>query len=477
MDMQPNRNMAVENQLQAVQLGASLYDRAQTQKRMMEQFQLQSAESVMRQRQSDLNNKVQTFELGRAMKNQEDELADVDNMASNVSSVDTFFVDPNAPFPTFKPVKSAKNQGILNQYRQQLDDFSTRRRLMNGVQETNKIVGNQLGKAIEFANSNGLHDVVWQNDNGLNQYGQLDMGKAKLIIDAVAPKMSEKTTREKNLSEMVTLNSIASLGQEAIDLRVASGQMTPQEGQIAKSAAASKQASKSPLTAALADWQRSTEDQKDAKFQVLKAVASKSGQDIIVGPSGEFEFKKALPREIQVQLFNGIRSANTALDILENIKDADIDDAFGFEAALRSKGQKVGLANVGFGLNKAQITLRSTLGTLTPMVARGLLSENGRLTNDDARRAAELIAQSFATSSPDQVKQNILELKEKFQKAKDRMKSPFGIIGEMELQNIDRKTPPASGQGAGGSFEQPTSPASEQGTNAAALPTGWSIEQ
>ena len=47
------------------------------------------------------------------------------------------------------------------------------------------------------------------------------------------------------------------------------------------------------------------------------------------------------------------------------------------------------------------------------------------------------------------------------------MKSPFGIIGETELQNIDRKTPSASGQGAGGSFEQPTSPASEQGTNAA----------
>jgi len=70
------------------------------------------------------------------------------------------------------------------------------------------------------------------------------MEKAKLIIDAVAPKMFEKTTREKNLSEMVTLNSIASLGPEAIDLRVASGQMTPQEGEIAKSAAASKQASK-----------------------------------------------------------------------------------------------------------------------------------------------------------------------------------------------------------------------------------------
>ncbi len=439
--------MAVENQLQAVQLGASLYDRAQTQKRMMEQFQLQSAESVIQRQGMELQNKMRDFELGRAMKNQEDELADVDNMASNVQAVDTFFVDSNAPFPTFKPVKSAKNQGILNQYRQQLDDFSTRRRLMNGVQETNKIVGNQLGKAIEFANLNGLHDVVWQNNNGLNQYGQLDMGKAKLIIDAVAPKMSEKTTREKNLSEMVALNSIASLGPEAIDLRVASGQMTPQEGEMAKSVFASKQASKSPLTTALADWQRSTEDQKDAKFQVLKAVASKSGQDIIIGPSGEFEFKKSLPQAIQVQLFNGTKSADAALAILGKIEDADIDNAFGFKAALRSGGQKVGLANVGFGLNKAQIRLKSTLGTLTPLVARGLLSETGRLSNDDAKRAADLIAQSFATSSPDQVKQNILELKEKFLAAKDRMKSPFGIIGEMELQNIDRKTPPPSRQG------------------------------
>ena len=446
--MQPNRNMAVENQLQAVQLGASLYDRAQTQKRMMEQFQLQSAESVIQRQGMEIQNKMRDFELGRAMKNQEDELADVLNMASNVQAVDTFFVDSNAPFPTFKPVKSAKNQGILNQYRQQLDDFSTRRRLMNGVQETNKIVGNQLGTAIEFANKNGLHDVVWQNNNGLNQYGQLDMGKAKLIIDAVAPKMSEKTTREKNLSEMVALNSIASLGQEAIDLRVASGQMTPQEGEMAKSVFASKHASKSPLTAALADWQRSTEDQKDAKFQVLKAVASKSGQDIIVGPSGEFEFKKALPQAVQTQLFNGIKSANTAIDLINNINDSDIDAAFSTVGALRSVGQKIPLVpKFGGGLNPEQIRMSQQFGSLTPLVARGLLSEQGRLTDADARRADELIKTSYLTSSPDQVKQSLRELKGLFQNAKDRMKSPFGIIGEMELQNINRKTPPPSRQG------------------------------
>jgi len=458
MEMQPNRNMAVENQLQAVQLGASLYDRAQTQKRMMEQLKLQTAESVIQRQGMELQNKMRDFELGRAMKNQEDELADVDNMASNVQSVDTFFVDPNAPFPTFKPVRSAKNQGILNQYRQQLDDFSTRRRLMNGVQQTNNIVGKQLGKAIDFANENGLHDVVWQNNNGLNQYNQLDMEKAKLIIDAVAPKMFEETTRKKKLSDMVALSSAASLGPDAIDQQVASGQMTPQEGEIAKSVSASKQASKSPLTAALADWQRSTEDQKDAKFQVLKAVASKSGQDIIIGPSGEFEFKKALPQVVQTQLFNGIKSADTAIDLINNIKDSDIDAAFSAGGAFRSVGQKIPLVpKFGLGLNPEQIRMSQQFGSLTPLVARGLLSEQGRLTDADARRADELIKTSYLTSSPDQVKQSLRELKGLFQKAKDRMKSPFGIIGEMELKK----------QG-GGSFEEAPPPPSRQGTNAAA---------
>ena len=45
--------------LQAFQLGASLYDRAQTQKRMMEQFQMQLADQQMRKEQADLQNKIQ----------------------------------------------------------------------------------------------------------------------------------------------------------------------------------------------------------------------------------------------------------------------------------------------------------------------------------------------------------------------------------------------------------------------------------
>ena len=436
-----------DQSLQAFQLGANLFDRAQTQQRMMEQFQMQTADQLMRQRQADLQNKIQTFELGRAMKNQEDELADADNMAFNVQAVDEFFVNPNAPFPTFKPVKSVRNQAVLNQYRQQLDDFSTRRRLMNGVNETKQIIGNQLSEAIGFANKNGMYDVVWQNNNGLNEYGQIDPVKAKAIIDVVSPRMSEKAAQQAGLETAAKISAASSSGPEAIDLMVAAGKMTAQEGEIAKAAAASKQASKSPLTAALSDWQRASEDQKDAKFQVLKAAAAKSGQDIIVGPSGEFEFKKALPQQVQTQLFNGIKSANTAIDLIESIKPSDVDKAFSVGGALRSVGQKIPLVpKFGGGLNPEQIRISQQLGSLTPLVARGLLSEQGRLTDADARRAEELIKTSYLTSSPEQVKQSLGELKSLFQNAKDRMKSPFGIIGEQEVLKIDTRQQEPGGQ-------------------------------
>lgn len=408
---------------------------------------MQTADQIMRQRQADLQNKIQTFELGRAMKNQEDELADADNMAFNVQAVDEFFVNPNAPFPTFKPVKSVRNQAVLNQYRQQLDDFSTRRRLMNGAQQTQQIVGNQLASAIDFANKNGLHDVVWQNNNGLNEYGQIDFNKAKVILDSIAPKMAQKTAQETGLATAAKISSAASAGPEAVDQMVASGLMTPAQGEMAKSAAASKQASKSPLTAALADWQRASEDQKDSKFQILKAAAAKSGQDIIVGPSGEFEFKKALPQQVQTQLFNGIKSANTAIDLIESIKPSDVDKAFSVGGALRSVGQKIPLVpKFGGGLNPEQIRISQQLGSLTPLVARGLLSEQGRLTDADARRAEELIKTSYLTSSPEQVKQSLGELKSLFQNAKDRMKSPFGIIGEQEVLKIDTRQQEPGGQ-------------------------------
>ena len=56
--------------LQAFQLGASLYDRAQTQKRMMEQFNLQLADQAMRKEHYDIQNKIATDNAKRTLDEQ-----------------------------------------------------------------------------------------------------------------------------------------------------------------------------------------------------------------------------------------------------------------------------------------------------------------------------------------------------------------------------------------------------------------------
>ena len=177
--------------LQAFQLGANLYDRAQTQSRLMAEMKRSAARSIIDTRGAELQNKIRELELGRALKNQEDDLADVDNMNYNVQSVDTFFINPDSPFPAFKPVKSAKNQAILNQYRQQLDDYSERSKLIKGLAASRSALVGQLGTANDYAKQNNDYQALWDNNNGLDQYGNPDPEKIKKIYSSYGPKIEQ----------------------------------------------------------------------------------------------------------------------------------------------------------------------------------------------------------------------------------------------------------------------------------------------
>jgi hypothetical protein len=414
--------------LKAFELGASLYDRAQTQKRMMEQLQVQTAQQVMQQRQSDLQNKIQSNAYAQALAEQEAQVSEFDTFQTFNNDVSNFLnsQEVGAKIPAMPRFKSKTfNQEAIKAI-SGLEQYSARAELIKQQAKTAAFTDQIEAKRIEDA----------RKYNALTRTAE-----GKYVIDDAL--ISKKRTEEELLGKASRISSVAGLGSEEAIKALG---LTPEVELQAIQAMGAKQASKSPLTAALFDWQRAADDQKDAKFQVLKAAASKSGQDIIVGSSGEFEFKKALPQAVQTQLFNGIKSANTAIDILEKINPKDIDDAFSFSGMLRAGGQEVGLAKANLGLNEAQIRIRGTLRSLTPLVARGILSETGRLTEGDAKRADELIAQSFVKSSPSQVKQAISELKEKFQSAKDRMKSPFGIIGEMDIQKIEGQPRTASPQ-------------------------------
>jgi hypothetical protein len=406
--------------LKAFELGASLYDRAQTQKRMMEQLQVQTAEQVMRQKQADLQNKIQSNAYAQALAEQEAQVSEFDAFQTFNNDVSNFLnsQEVGAKMPAMPRFKSKTfNQEAIKAI-SGLEQYSARAELIKQQAKTAAFTDQLEAKRIEDA----------------RKYGALTRtADGKYVIDDAL--IAKKRTEEELLGKASRISSVAGLGSEEAIKALG---LTPEVELQAIQAMGAKQASKSPLTAALFDWQNASQDKKDAKFQILKAAASKSGQDIIVGSSGEFEFKKALPQAVQTQLFNGIKSANTAIDLIDNIKESDIDAAFSTSGALRSVGQRIPLVpKFGGGLNPEQIRMSQRLGSLTPLVARGLLSEQGRLTDADARRAEELIKTSYLTSSPDQVKQSLRELKGLFQSAKDRMKSPFGMIGEMEVQKIE----------------------------------------
>ena len=381
---------------------------------------MQTADQLMRQRQYDLQNKIQSNAYAQALAEQEAQAAEYDTFQAFNQQVSDFLNNETegGAMPALPRFKSKQFNQQATQIINGLEPYSARAKLIK-----------EQAKLATFTDELERGRIV--EARKYNAFTRTTDGKY-VINDAL---IAKKKSEEEQLGKAAKISSVAGLAsEEAIK---ALGLPPEIELQAIQSMAA-KKAAKSPLTSALFDWQQASEDQKDAKFQILKAAASKSGQDIVVGPSGEFEFKKALPQQVQTQLFNGIKSANTAIDLINNINPSDIDAAFSTGGALRSVGQKIPLVpKFGGGLNESQIRMSQQLGSLTPLVARGLLSEQGRLTDADARRAEELIKTSYLTSSPDQVKQSLRELKGLFENAKDRMKSPFGIVGELEVQKIE----------------------------------------
>ena len=385
----------------------------------MEQLQVQTADQIMRQRQADLQNKIQSNAYAQALQEQEAQVNEFDAFQTFNNDVSNFLnsQEVGAKMPAVPRFKSKTfNQEAIKAIGG-LEQYSARAELIKQQAKTAAFTDQLEASRIADARK---YNALTRTPEG------------KYIIDDAL--ITKKRGEEELLGKAAKISSVAGLGSEEAIKALG---LTPEVELQSIQAMAAKQASKSPLTAALFDWQNASQDQKDAKFQVLKAAAAKSGQDIIVGPSGEFEFKKALPQAVQTQLFNGIKSANSALSLIDSINPKDIDAAFSISGGLREFGQAVGGAKIGIGLNPSQTRLNRTIGALTPLVARGLLSETGRLTDADARRAKELIDQSFLKSSPAQVKQALSEIRTLFLDAKDRMKSPFGMIGEMDVQKID----------------------------------------
>jgi hypothetical protein len=118
--------------LQAFQLGASLFDRAQTQKRMMEQFQLQSAESLLQQQGLQLQNKIRDISLADAIGEQKSQVEEFDAFSTLGKQVSDYLNNPkpDAKFPVVPAFKSKQYRIEADRMLNNLEKYSARAELL-----------------------------------------------------------------------------------------------------------------------------------------------------------------------------------------------------------------------------------------------------------------------------------------------------------------------------------------------------------
>lgn len=121
-----------DQSLQAFQLGASLFDRAQTQQRMMEQFKLQSAESLLQQRGMDLQNQIRDLQLADAIGEQEAQAAEFKQFSDLSKQVGDYLNNPksDAKFPVIPAFKSKQFRAEADKMLNNLERYSARAELI-----------------------------------------------------------------------------------------------------------------------------------------------------------------------------------------------------------------------------------------------------------------------------------------------------------------------------------------------------------
>jgi hypothetical protein len=244
-----------DQSLEAFQLGASLYDRAQTQKRMMEQLQVQTAEQVMRQKQADLQNKIQSNSYAQALQEQDAQVSEFDAFQTFNNDVSNFLnsQEVGAKMPAMPRFKSKTfNQEAIKAI-SGLEQYSARAELIK-----------QQAKTAAFTDQ--LEATRIADARKYNALTRTPEGKY-IIDDALVAK---KRIEEEQLGKSAKLGSIARLGRQAVQSLIDTGQI-PQE--IAAQSLLAAESFEKSKTGAVGK-------NTDLFIEAAKAKAKASGQEL-----------------------------------------------------------------------------------------------------------------------------------------------------------------------------------------------------
>ena len=216
--------------LQAFQLGASLFDRAQTQKRMMEQFQMQLADQQMRKEHYDIQNQVASNQLATGLAEQKKFSVDLPKIQQWQSAYVQWNAkgDPTQPFPVPpSDLQSATGLKMLGDMSGPVLQSLPMMQNRHYQQVANNKEMESLNAEVKFLTENGKSDVVLQYNSGVDpKTGQINLEARKAIFDAASPLRQEQARLKK-------LTAIGMAGQrntkEGLKILLDSGDITQQE--------------------------------------------------------------------------------------------------------------------------------------------------------------------------------------------------------------------------------------------------------
>jgi hypothetical protein len=187
-----------DQSLQAFQLGASLFDRAQTQQRMMEQFQQQTAESVLQRQGLELQNKIRDITLADTIEERQAQVDEFKTFSDLSKQVGDYLDNPSAKakFPVVPAFKSKQYRLEADKMLNNLEKYSARAELLKARDRaeatSNTLRASTINKAIDAGawigfNQDGSPNIDVQKMNayyeklGSSKIGQTEAKTASIL--------------------------------------------------------------------------------------------------------------------------------------------------------------------------------------------------------------------------------------------------------------------------------------------------------
>ena len=192
-----------DNTLEAFQLGASLYDRAQTQKRMMDQVNMQLADQQMRKEQYDIQNQTASYNLSRSMSDQAKFAVDLPKIQAWQSAYVQWNAkgNPTAPFPAPpSDLQSATGLKMLGDMSGPVIQSLPMAQNRFYAEQAYRGQMNNLNSTIETLADNGQFDIINQYNSGINPETQRINPEAFKALQIAASPFKQEATALTNMS-------------------------------------------------------------------------------------------------------------------------------------------------------------------------------------------------------------------------------------------------------------------------------------